>query len=178
MVYALLALGLACVLYLLNTAEHNRRAADLKGELRRQIANLSEELRLEREKTRRFLAMIAAGDPPTPEMIEEGVFWRDASGDEARGLVERDGARVLDVRTDDEVAAGAVPGALHLPIEQLEERAAELPDDGRPLVVYCAAGGRSAAACEFLSQRGYRGALHNLAGGVGAWPGPLERPGA
>ena len=46
---------------------------------------------------------------------------------------------------------------------------------GKPLLVCCAGGSRSAAACEFLSQQGYAG-LHNLEGGMNSWSGPRVRP--
>ena len=55
--------------------------------------------------------------------------------------------------------------------DELEARAHELPKDGKPLVIYCAAGVRSAAACEYLSSLGHDG-LYNLAGGFAAWTGP------
>ncbi len=168
-------LGAMAVLFLLNLTETNRRAQEIKAELRRLNANASDALLAETAKTRRFLKMIVAGEPPTPEMIEDGVFWRDATGAEAQALVQASNARVLDVRTADETASGMLPDAQHVPIEQLEERVSEVQDDGRPLLIYCAGGARSAAACEFLSQRGFRGPLHNLAGGIGAWPGSLER---
>jgi rhodanese-related sulfurtransferase len=44
-------------------------------------------------------------------------------------------------------------------------------------LIYCAGGGRSAAACEFLASKGYTN-LHNLEGGFGAWQGPRARPSA
>ena len=51
----------------------------------------------------------------------------------------------------------------------------EIPRDGKPTLLYCAAGGRSAAACELLSSLGYVG-LINLQGGFSSWSGPTERP--
>ncbi|NCC93993.1 MAG: hypothetical protein EOM10_12040 [Opitutae bacterium] len=42
---------------------------------------------------------------------------------------------IIDVRTDDEYAAGHIPGALHLPGDQLAQRLAEIPRD-RPVVPY------------------------------------------
>ena len=85
-------------------------------------------------------------------------------------MVQQNGAHVLDVRTPQETAGGYAEGAILIPIEELEARARELPHDGKPVVIYCAAGVRSAAACDYLSSKGHDG-LHNLAGGFPAWTG-------
>ena len=84
-------------------------------------------------------------------------------------------ARFLDVRTPSEVAQGKIPGALHIPLDDLERRRGELPRDGRTTLIYCAGGGRSAAACDYLSREGWTD-LVNLEGGIQSWTGPLERP--
>jgi len=60
-------------------------------------------------------------------------------------------------------------------MDEIEERKRELPTDGRAMLVYCAAGGRSAAVCDHLSKEGFEN-LHNLTGGFGAWPGAKDRP--
>ena len=77
-----------------------------------------------------------------------------------------EGAYVLDVRQPDEYEAGHVPGAVLVPLDQLEARQAEVPAD-RPLLVICKSGGRSAKAVQFLSATG-RDAT-NVAGGTMAW---------
>ncbi|MFI5234222.1 MAG: rhodanese-like domain-containing protein, partial [Gemmatimonadales bacterium] len=52
---------------------------------------------------------------------------------------------VLDVRGRSEWDAGHLPGALHIPLQELAERLGELPA-GRPLVLHCQGGGRSSIA--------------------------------
>ena len=64
------------------------------------------------------------------------------------------GAVVLDVRTPEEVAAGAYPGALTIPVQQLAARIKEVPT-GKPVVVYCAAGARAGTAAEMLRAAGH-----------------------
>jgi len=64
------------------------------------------------------------------------------------------GAKVVDVRSPGEFQSGAYPGAVNIPVQELERRLGELPKD-RPIVVYCASGGRSASAERLLRARGF-----------------------
>lgn len=86
--------------------------------------------------------------------------------DELASAMESDRVHVLDVRGASEWESGHVPGAVHVPLGHLEERLGELPT-GRPLVVHCQGGGRSAIAASVLQTHGV-GAV-NLAGGFKAW---------
>jgi molybdopterin/thiamine biosynthesis adenylyltransferase/rhodanese-related sulfurtransferase len=75
----------------------------------------------------------------------------------------------VDVRERDEWNEGHIPGAIHLPRNNLESRAgAALPDADRPLVVYCGSGSRSAFAARSLEELGYTN-VRNLAGGFVDW---------
>jgi rhodanese-related sulfurtransferase len=81
---------------------------------------------------------------------------------------EKDGNfRLLDVRNPHEIAAGTVPGAQPLPLHTLPLRFNELDPD-ETLVVMCHSGARSAQACMFLAQQGFKN-VHNLRGGIVAW---------
>ena len=77
------------------------------------------------------------------------------------------GAGVLDVREPWEFEEAHIDGAVLVPLGELTARASEIPAS-RPLVVYCAVGGRSAAAVEWLRQNGRPDAV-NLAGGIQRW---------
>lgn len=76
--------------------------------------------------------------------------------------------RLVDVRTDAEVAQGMIDGALHIPLHLLPLRADEL-SDGIPTVFYCRTGARSAQACAFLASRGPGADVYNLEGGIFGW---------
>jgi rhodanese-related sulfurtransferase len=76
------------------------------------------------------------------------------------------GAYVLDVRQADEYEAGHVPGAVLVPLDQLEARQAEVPSDA-PVLVICKSGGRSAKAVQYLAPLGVDAT--NVAGGTMAW---------
>lgn len=75
-------------------------------------------------------------------------------------------ATLIDVREPAEYNAGHVPGAVHIPLRQLELRMAEAPTD-RSVYVICHSGGRSASAVYVLAGHGI--AAHNVVGGMVAW---------
>jgi rhodanese-related sulfurtransferase len=75
-------------------------------------------------------------------------------------------ALLLDVREADEWAAGHAPQAVHVPMSELNQRAAEIPTD-RTIVCVCHVGGRSAMVAGALNRSGWH-AL-NLVGGMEAW---------
>src|SRR3954451_13433838 len=65
-------------------------------------------------------------------------------------------ATFLDVRELDEWEQGAIPGAVFIPRGHLESKAEnQLTDRNRPVIVYCAAGNRSAFAAKTLEELGY-----------------------
>lgn len=176
---ALIAAGLALLvgLYALGRAANaNARAEELERDLRRRAENALEEARREVEVVKKLVAALAEGGTLTREQVLEGRLWSDVSPDQGRKLVEGGDVRLVDVRTPQETAGGVIPGALLIPIDELEARLREVPRDGKRTLVYCAGGGRSAAACEFLSQQGYSNLL-NLEGGFSSWSGPRARPG-
>ena len=65
------------------------------------------------------------------------------------------GAAVIDVRSPDEFADGAYPGAINIPVNSLPNRTAEVGPKDKPVVVYCASGGRSAVAQQILKATGF-----------------------
>ena len=83
----------------------------------------------------------------------------DISGCEARKLVE-EGAQFVDVRTPNEYAQGALPGAINLPVQLIHNAANQLRKD-IPTIVYCVSGQRSAFAQRLLQSMGFD-QVHNL----------------
>jgi rhodanese-related sulfurtransferase len=73
---------------------------------------------------------------------------------------------ILDVREPDEWQAGHVPGANHIPLGQLNERAAEVPQD-QTVYVICRSGARSGRATQALVAAGWKAV--NVAGGMQQW---------
>lgn len=179
MEYAALAIAVIALIVALvakSTASGlKRNIEEAQTDARRRAENVSSEVDGKLENMRRLMSRIAAGAKLTPEMILEGRLWRDASASEGAQMLANGNVRVVDVRTAQETAQGIIAGAQLIPIDELEGRLRELPKDGKAMLVYCAGGGRSASACEFLSAQGYED-LHNLEGGFGAWRGPTAKP--
>ena len=85
------------------------------------------------------------------------------------------GWQLVDVREPDEREAARIGDDLHIAMDELTERAAEVDRD-RPVVFYCSVGNRSGLAAEAFRGAGYD--AYNLAGGIEAWEAaglPLER---
>ena len=90
---------------------------------------------------------------------------RGVSREEAGALLE-EGAQLVDVRVAHEWDAGHIPGATHLPLEELAERSGEL-DRERPVVLYCRGGTRSSMAAEALDGAGFDAV--KLSEGIVGW---------
>src|SRR5262245_53275592 len=91
---------------------------------------------------------------------------REIQGPDARRLVAA-GARLLDVRSPQEYAGGHLPGAVNIPVQEIDRRLAEVgPRDGE-LILYCRSGHRSGRAAEILRAHGFT-KVHNL-GAMTAW---------
>lgn len=63
-------------------------------------------------------------------------------------------AVILDVRTKEEYANGAIPGSMHIPVQQVEDRVEELKRLDRPIITCCASGIRSGRAVKILEKHG------------------------
>jgi molybdopterin/thiamine biosynthesis adenylyltransferase/rhodanese-related sulfurtransferase len=81
-----------------------------------------------------------------------------------------EGVAVVDVREAEEFAAGHIPGAKHVPRSYLESRIdAAVPDRSTPVILYCAAGNRSAYAARTLEEDlGYEH-VRSMTGGITLW---------
>ncbi len=83
-------------------------------------------------------------------------------------------AVILDVRTQEEVDDGYIPGALHLDIYRGQDFLDELEklDKGKNYFVYCRTGNRSGQACGIMKGLGFQ-QTHNLLGGFREWEGDV-----
>ncbi|AGX06130.1 MULTISPECIES: sulfurtransferase TusA family protein [Bacillus] len=130
----------------------------------------------------------SAGHQYLGTVEEEGVlkhYLRKASGEEVQEkkhphvvsnedlekLVGEDGdIIVLDVRESAEFAFHHIPGAVSIPLGELEERAGEL-DVEAPVYVVCRTGSRSDLAARMLDAKGFKD-VKNVIPGMSQWNGP------
>jgi len=97
---------------------------------------------------------VVSGRSTIDEVTPEGALGLQAAG----GVL-------LDVREDDEWAAGHAPGAVHVPLAEVGDAASRF--DGQQVLAVCRSGGRSAKAAELLATAGID--VRNVAGGMTSW---------
>ncbi len=88
---------------------------------------------------------------------------REVPSAQAQELLAQ-GAQLIDVREDHEVAAAALDGITHIPLGDLPTRMGEL-DRQRTVAIICRSGGRSGQAAAFLTANGFPDVI-NLTGGM------------
>ena len=98
---------------------------------------------------------------------------RDITAEQALKDWQGNHAVILDVRTPAEYAAGHIPGAKLIPLDELPKRINEVPRDTKVYVI-CRSGNRSSQAVTFLRDKGYSN-THNIVSGMNAWKGPIEK---
>lgn len=90
--------------------------------------------------------------------------------DEFQKGIRQDEVQLLDVRTAEEFKSGHLMNALQADwnnSEEFQERVKSLSKN-KPLYIYCLSGGRSSAAMNWFSQKGFH-TVYNLQGGINAW---------
>jgi rhodanese-related sulfurtransferase len=114
-----------------------------------------------------FLPRLAAMDMPERSIATMENAVVDATPEDVQAMIESGRARLIDIRTDDEVAAGMIPGAEHIAMDSLDPAALD-DADGRTVVLYCRSGRRSRVTGEKIAAYTGQPAIH-LAGGILAW---------
>jgi NADPH-dependent 2,4-dienoyl-CoA reductase/sulfur reductase-like enzyme/rhodanese-related sulfurtransferase len=98
-------------------------------------------------------------DLPVPEPKKLGETSSDAKAVASKEAPKNEapqGPLVIDVRTQEEFAYGAFPGAINIPLDELEHQAHKLSNaKERPIILYCASGARSAYAVQILKAHGF-----------------------
>jgi hydroxyacylglutathione hydrolase len=113
------------------------------------------------------LERIAGVLPPdrVAELAALGVKMKEVSNVSVADTA-RNGATIVDVRGRGEYAHGHIPGALNIPLVELEKRASEIPSG--KVIVHCQAGGRAAIAASVL-QRLTGNGVSKFSGGFEEW---------
>ena len=97
---------------------------------------------------------------------------RELQPAQALARYEQGDVVMLDVRTLPEWRGAHIPGAVHIPMDELPARYQEL-DPERETLVICQHGVRSAYAGDWLARMGFE-AVYNVRYGMSAWEGPVE----
>lgn len=98
----------------------------------------------------------------------ESVYHK-ISAEEAKAMMDKGGVTVVDVRREDEYAAGHIPGSILVPNEGIRDtQPEELPDLDAVLLVHCRTGVRSKQASDKLLEIGYKN-VYDF-GGIVDWP--------
>jgi rhodanese-related sulfurtransferase len=84
-----------------------------------------------------------------------------------RRLAAGEKLNIIDVREPDEVAQGQIPGAVNVPLSELEARSGDVPQADE-IILVCRSGNRSSRAQQYLASLGIKG-LRNMTGGMLAW---------
>lgn len=93
----------------------------------------------------------------------------EVSLDEARAAHQAGGVTLIDIREPDEHATGVAAGARLLPMSQLPQRLAEIPQDpDRPVLLICRTQNRSGSVVDALRKRGYTN-VRFVRGGMKEW---------
>jgi rhodanese-related sulfurtransferase len=128
-----------------------------------------------------MLSVVGCGVSVKPRMLEvvtqdvalakdgEADLPVDLSHETVQDLHADDEVVVVDVRQPVEYAAGRIPGARLIPLDELPNRLDEVPEDQR-VVVVCRSGNRSSSAQRLLADEGFDN-VHNMLGGMIAWEG-------
>jgi len=100
-------------------------------------------------------------------------LYQTISPEDAKAKIDEGGVVLLDVRSAEEYEESHIPGAVLLPLPDIEKSAQKvLKDKYATILVYCRSGARSKTATEALLQLGYLGVLD--LGGIIDWPYATE----
>jgi len=110
------------------------------------------------------------GVAPTTQAAARPADFETTVLDLKRAIDSGAGPYILDVREPNEYQICRIPGSVLIPLGQVASRVQEISAaaEGRPVVVHCKMGGRSAKATQLLRERGI-GRAQNLKGGILAW---------
>lgn len=142
--------------------------ADLQSWARRtghQYIGLKQEGKLYRHYLRKTSPSETSTEKRHPRVIDNAELIRRLQSGET--------LRLLDVREPAEYSFHRIPGAISVPMGELEQRLGELSPDETYFVV-CRTGTRSDLACQMLAERGYPEVI-NVVPGMSDWSGPSER---
>ena len=171
---ALILLAILSLYNIMAMKRLRKKVEEVKDSIHSQVSWAKQDLRDDIAGIRTVMKVMAAGGTVTMDMVEEGKPYADISAaDAVKFLQENPQTVVLDVRTSSEFQTGHIPNAQLIPVDEIENRLSEVPREAQHLLVTCQGGTRSAAECQFLSEKGYTNLL-NMYDGMGSWQAQKE----
>ena len=118
-----------------------------------------------------IIAILLSGCAQNAAQSYQNITAKDLQG----MLMNEKDFVLVDVREPYELEeTGYIPGAVNIPVGQVEQKLNTLPKTGK-LILYCRTGRRSAEVAKFLAGKGYPN-VYNLEGGIVAWPYEKTQP--
>ena len=100
---------------------------------------------------------------------DKNTSYTRINPDQLTRLVNKENAKIVDVRTPEAYSSGHIVNAVNIPLAEIESGKAKLSGLGKhPVVAYCDRGISSQRACKQLSNQGIS-PVFNLSGGIQAW---------
>ena len=138
------------------------------------------ELKIEKNKN----CAICSSNPSITELIDYNQFcgvdnteeknnYKELEVQELNNLINSGfSPTIIDVREDFELEISQISGALHIPMNQIQDRMEEL-NPNNDYVIMCRTGVRSSQICEFLSNKNFK-SISNLSGGINEWAKQID----
>jgi len=118
------------------------------------------------------MASNSASSPVSPTATST-ITVQEISMKEAIKVWQEQKALFIDVRTLEEYRQGYIPGAVLIPLAELDKRIGEVPKDKKVLII-CRSGNRSATANLLLQEQGFTNTA-SVKGGMSVWPERTEK---
>lgn len=120
-----------------------------------------------------FLALLLLGAGCATMVSGVSVINFSVTPDDVYALWKNQEGFIIDVRSLPEYEESHIPGVKLIPLDQLAQRLAEVPREGKVFVI-CRSGSRSSQAVAALREKGFAN-VYNAAGGMLDWKGPLVK---
>ncbi|MBB6449681.1 rhodanese-related sulfurtransferase [Geomicrobium halophilum] len=106
-----------------------------------------------------------------PEAEEAGE-WVEINQNKVSAEIGEANVELVDLREKELYDEGHIPGAIHIPYDEFQQRYNELSDDNR-IILICHTGSMGIDSADFLVNNGFDDVV-NFGGGMAVWEGPLE----
>ena len=119
-----------------------------------------------------LLVLLMIGFTVSSNAAQENAYRQITMTEAVEMMEKEENYIILDVRTEQEFAAGHIPGAVLLPNETIgTKEIPQLSDKDQLIMVYCRSGNRSKQASGKLAELGYTNIVEF--GGINSWPGEI-----